>query len=41
MPSSPSTSMVFGTIVLLLIFAGGVSLWIGWRIEVDRRTWSD
>src|SRR5699024_4509273 len=38
MPSSPSTSMVFGTIVLLLIFAGGVSLWIGWRIEVDRRT---
>lgn len=41
MPSSPSTSMVFGTIVLLLIFAGGVSLWIGWRMEVDRRTWSD
>lgn len=41
MPSSPSTSTVFGTIVLLLIFAGAVSLWIGWRMEVDRRTWSD
>lgn len=41
MPSSPSTAVIFGTIVLLLVFGGGVSLWIGLRMEADRRTWED
>lgn len=41
MPSSPATATVFGTIVLLLLFGGGVSLWIGWRMDADRRTWED
>src|SRR5699024_12562495 len=38
MPSSPSTSRVFGTIVLLLSFAGGVALRRGWRRDEARRT---
>ncbi|GAA4522223.1 hypothetical protein GCM10023160_10310 [Brachybacterium paraconglomeratum] len=41
MPSSPSTAAVFGTVVMLLIFGGGVSLWIGIRMESDRRAWED
>ena len=41
MPDSPSTSLVFGTIVMLLLFGGAVSLWTGTRIEVDRRDWED
>lgn len=41
MPSAPGTSIVFATIVLLLLFGGGVSLWIGLRMEADRRTWED
>lgn len=41
MPSSPATATVFGTIVMLLLFGGGVSLWIGWRMDADRRTWED
>ena len=41
MPSSPSTAAVFGTVVMLLIFGGGVSLWIGMRMEADRRAWED
>ena len=41
MPASTGTSVVFGTIVLLLIFGGVVSLWIGLRMEADRRTWED
>lgn len=41
MPASRSTSVVFGTIVLLLLFGGGVSLAIGLRMERDRRDWSD
>lgn len=41
MPSAPGTSILFGTIVLLLLFGGGVALWIGLRMETDRRTWED
>lgn len=41
LPSSQSTSVVFGTIVLLLVFGGGVSLAIGLRMERDRRDWED
>lgn len=41
MPSAPATAMVFGTIVLLLLFGGGVSLWIGTRMEADKRAWED
>jgi CshA-type fibril repeat protein len=41
MPSSPSTALVFGTIVMLLLFGGAVSLWTGTRIEADRRDWED
>ncbi|WP_304502267.1 Ig-like domain-containing protein [Brachybacterium sp. FME24] len=41
MPSAPATSVVFGTIVLLLLFAGGVALWVGIRMEADKRTWED
>lgn len=41
MPSSPSTAAVFGTVVMLLIFGGGVSMWIGLRMEADRRAWED
>lgn len=41
MPSSPNTAAIFGTIVLLLIFGGAISLWIGVRMEGDRRTWED
>ena len=41
LPSSPSTAAVFGTIVALLLFAGSVSLWIGTRMEADRRAWED
>lgn len=41
MPAAPGTSIVFATIVLLLLFGGGVSLWIGLRMEADRRAWED
>nr|WP_245354668.1 Ig-like domain-containing protein [Brachybacterium sacelli] len=41
MPSAPSTAMVFGTLVLLLLFGGGVALWIGTRMEADKRDWED
>lgn len=41
MPSSPGTSVLFATIVLLLLFGGSISLWIGLRMETDRRTWED
>lgn len=41
MPGASGTSVLFGTIMLLLIFGGGVSLWIGVRMESDRRTWED
>lgn len=41
MPGASGTSVLFGTIVLLLLFGGGVSLWIGLRMETDRRTWED
>jgi hypothetical protein len=41
MPDSPSTALVFGTIVMLLLFGGAVSLWTGTRIELDRRDWED
>lgn len=41
MPASPSTALVFGTIVMLLLFGGVISLWTGTRIEVDRRDWGD
>ena len=41
MPESPSTALVFGTIVMLLLFGGAVSLWTGARIEADRRDWED
>jgi CshA-type fibril repeat protein len=41
MPESSGTSVLFGTIVLLLLFGGGVSLWIGLRMESDRRAWED
>lgn len=41
LPSSRSTSLIFGTIVLLLMFGGGVSLWIGTRMVADRRMWQD
>ncbi|WP_114853535.1 hypothetical protein [Brachybacterium sp. YJGR34] len=40
-PASPGTAIVFGTIVLLLLYSGGVSLWIGLRMEADRRAWED
>src|SRR5699024_1111266 len=41
MPGSSGTSVLFGTLVLLLLFGGGVSLWIGLRMEADRRAWED
>lgn len=41
MPSAPATSLVFGTIVTLLLFGGGVALWIGMRMEVERRRWEE
>lgn len=41
MPGSPGTPVLFGTLVLLLLFGGGVSLWIGLRMETDRRAWED
>ncbi|HEX7352931.1 Ig-like domain-containing protein [Brachybacterium sp.] len=41
MPSSSGTAVLFGTLVLLLLFGGGVSLWIGLRMETDRRAWED
>ena len=41
MPSSPGTAILFATIVLLLIFGGGISLLIGLRMESDRRAWED
>lgn len=41
LPSSPSTAAVFGTIVALLLFGGSISLWIGTRMEADRRAWED
>ncbi|MEE1650861.1 Ig-like domain-containing protein [Brachybacterium sp. J144] len=41
MPSSPATSVVFGTIVMLLLYGGGAALWIGSRLESDRRAWED
>lgn len=41
MPSAPATAMVYGTIVLLLLFGGGIALWIGTRMEADRRAWQD
>ncbi|WP_133249849.1 Ig-like domain-containing protein [Brachybacterium endophyticum] len=41
MPSSRSTSAVFLTIVVLIGFAGVMSLFIGSRMESDRRTWKD
>ncbi|WP_262424554.1 hypothetical protein [Brachybacterium sp. Z12] len=41
LPSTPSTAAVFGTIVALLLFGGSVSLWIGTRMEADRRAWED
>lgn len=41
MPSAPATAMVYGTIALLLLFGGGIALWIGTRMEADRRAWQD
>lgn len=41
MPGSSGTPVLFGTIVLLLLFGGGVSLGIGLRMETDRRAWED
>lgn len=41
LPGSRATSVVFGTVVLLLLFAGTVSMWIGARMEQDRRAWED
>lgn len=41
LPGSRSTSVVFGTVVLLLLFSGAVALWIGARMEIDRRDWED
>ncbi|UQN28050.1 Ig-like domain-containing protein [Brachybacterium kimchii] len=41
MPSATSTSAVFLTIVVLMGFAGVISLFIGARMESDRRTWKD
>ncbi|MFC7375274.1 Ig-like domain-containing protein [Brachybacterium sp. GCM10030267] len=41
LPSSPATATVYLTIVLLLLFGGGVALWIGVRMEADRRAWQD
>lgn len=41
LPSSSGTAVVFGTIILLLLFGGVISLWIGVRMEADRRTWED
>ena len=41
MPGASGTSVLFGTLVLLLLFGGGISLWIGLRMESDRRAWED
>ncbi|MFQ6484042.1 Ig-like domain-containing protein [Brachybacterium epidermidis] len=41
LPGSRDTSIVFGTVVLLLLFAGVVAMWIGVRMEQDRRLWED
>ncbi|HIY22857.1 MAG TPA: hypothetical protein H9837_00900 [Candidatus Brachybacterium merdigallinarum] len=41
LPSSPGTATVFATIIMLLVFGGGVSLWIGRRMDADRRRWED
>lgn len=37
-PRPTSTFAVFGSMVVLLLFAGTVSLWIGGRMEDDRRS---
>lgn len=37
-PGRTSTFAVFGSMVVLLLFAGTVSLWIGSRMEDDRRS---
>ena len=41
MPSAPATFLVFGTIVLLLLFGGGLALWIGVQMEADKRDWEN
>ncbi|PMC76870.1 hypothetical protein CJ197_00705 [Brachybacterium sp. UMB0905] len=41
LPSAPGTARLFGTIVMLLVFGGAVSLAIGVRMETDRRDWED
>lgn len=41
LPSSPTTSLMFGTIVLLLVVGGGASLAIGIRIELEKHRWDD
>ncbi|WP_344358630.1 Ig-like domain-containing protein [Brachybacterium phenoliresistens] len=41
LPGAASTAVVFGAVVGLTLFAGGTMLWIGTRMEIDRRTWKD
>lgn len=41
LPGAASTAVVFGAVVALTLFAGGAMLWIGTRMEIDRRTWKD
>ncbi|MFC0675625.1 Ig-like domain-containing protein [Brachybacterium hainanense] len=41
MPDAPGTAVVFGSVVALTLFAGGTMLWIGSRMERDRRAWRD
>lgn len=40
-PGTPATALMFDAIVALLLFSGAISLWIGSRMEADRRTWDD
>jgi CshA-type fibril repeat protein len=41
LPKSPSTALAYVAIVVVVLYAGATSLWIGGRMEADRRAWKD
>jgi CshA-type fibril repeat protein len=41
MPKSPSSMLGYVAIFVVVLYAGATSLWIGGRMETDRRTWKD
>lgn len=41
LPARSSTALVFDAIVALMLFSGSIALWIGTRMEADRRDWDD